>query len=166
MPLYSHGPDGQLAASTTTMAAQYTAAGKIFSAGTGLLSTQRDYVRFTQMLLNGGTLDGHRVLKAETVKLMFANHLEPALLPVHLVPGWPQGTYGFGYGGAVRVDSSADVPGSVGTFRWVGSATTAFFVDPKLDIAAMYFTQVIGLKDPGGLDNTFQRLVYAALIRR
>ncbi len=131
--------------------------------GSGLLSTVDDYLRFTQALLNGGQLDGHRILQAKTVATMMQNHLPAALTPLRLFPDWPLGQYGFGYGGAVRVDSAADVPGNAGTFRWSGYASTFFWIDPKADLVAMIWTQYIPSFGAAGLDSEFQRLVYRAL---
>src|SRR5438552_3744266 len=119
--LYTSGNDGKLQASAPLIATAYTPEGKMLSGGGGLLSTVSDYLRFAQMLLNGGQLDGRRVLKRETVALMMKDQLPHGLTPI---PGpaadWPPGKNGFEYGGAVRVDSDKTVPGSPGTFRWPG----------------------------------------------
>jgi len=111
--------------------------------------------------LNGGELDGHRVLKRETVALMMRDHLPRGLTPITVAPDWPPGKNGFGYGGAVRVDSDATVLGSPGTFRWAGAATTFFWVDPRADLVAMVWTQY--LPPAWSLDAQFQRLVYASV---
>ena len=134
----------------------------MLSGGGGLLSTASDYLRFAQMLLNGGELDGHRVLKRETVALMMRNHLPPDLTPIPPVtPDWPPGKNGFGYGAAVRVDSDTTPPGSQGTFRWAGAASTFFWIDPQADLIAMVWTQ--HLPPAWSLDARFQRLVYASV---
>ena len=115
------------------------------------------------MLLNRGELDGHRVLKPETVDLMMQDHLPRGLTPLALplVPFY--GKSGFGYGGAVRVDSDTAVPGSPGTFRWGGAASTSFWVDPKADLIAMLWTQYMPAQQVWSLNGQFQRLVYAAV---
>lgn len=160
--LYTSGTDGKLQASAPLIATAYTPEGKMLSGGGGLLSTVSDYVRFAQMLLNGGQLDGRRVLKRETVALMMKDQLPPGLTPI---PGpaadWPPGKNGFGYGGAVRVDSDKTVPGSPGTFRWAGAASTFFWVDPQADLTAMVWTQC--LPPSWSLDAQFQPLVYASV---
>jgi CubicO group peptidase (beta-lactamase class C family) len=144
------------------MATEYTPEGRMLSGGGGLLSTLSDYLRFAQMLLNGGELNGHRVLKRETVALMMRDHLPPGLTPIPPVtPDWPPGRNGFGYGGAVRVDSDTTPPGSPGTFRWAGAASTFFWVDPQADLIAMVWTQ--HLPPAWSLDARFQRLVYASV---
>lgn len=79
----------------------------------------------------------------------------------------PPGKNGFGYGGAVRVDSgSAEMPGSVGTFRWSGFASTFFWIDPKADLIAMLWSQYIPEPEIWAVDGQYQRLVYAAARQR
>jgi len=159
---YALGPDGKLHATTPLIAPEYTPEGRMLSGGGGLLSTLSDYLRFAQMLLNGGELDGHRVLKRETVALMMRDHLPPGLTPIPpITPDWPPGKNGFGYGGAVRVDSDTTPPGSPGTFRWAGAASTFFWVDPQADLVAMVWTQ--HLPPAWSLDAQFQRLVYVSV---
>src|SRR5437867_8913671 len=162
--LYTRGPGGQLQASAPLIAPEYTSEGRMLSGGGGLLSTASDYLRFAQMLLNGGELDGHRILKRETVSLMMRDHLPPGLTPITVAPDWPPGKNGFGYGGAVRVDSDTTVPVSPGTLRWAGGATTFFWIDPKADLIAMVWTQYRPVN--WSLDAQFQRLVYASVSGR
>jgi CubicO group peptidase (beta-lactamase class C family) len=166
MTAYVRGPDGKLQAISPLLSAEYTPEGRLLSGGGGLLSTVGDYLRFAQMLLNGGELDGHRVLKRETVELMLQNHLPTGLIPINIAPDWPPGKSGFGYGGAVRVDSGTAIPGSPGTFRWAGYATTFFWIDPKADLIAMLWTQYLPVMEMWSLDAHFQRLVYAAVTGR
>ncbi len=163
MPAYSRGADGKLQAMSPLLWPEYTAEGRLLSGGGGLLSTAGDYLRFAQMLLNGGELDGQRVLKRETVALMLQNHLPPGLTPITITRDWPPGRSGFGYGGAVRVDSNSAVPGSPGMFRWAGYGTTFFWIDPKADLIAMIWTQYLPVTEHWSLDSQFQRLVYAAV---
>ena len=163
MPAYSRGADGKLQAMSPLLWPEYTAEGRLLSGGGGLLSTASDYLRFAQMLLNGGELDGQRVLKRETVALMLQNHLPPGLTPITITRDWPPGRSGFGYGGAVRVDSNSAVPGSPGMFRWAGYGTTFFWIDPKADLIAMIWTQYLPVTEHWSLDSQFQRLVYAAV---
>jgi len=163
MPAYSRGADGKLQAMSPLLWPEYTAEGRLLSGGGGLLSTAGDYLRFAQMLLNGGELDGQRVLKRETVALMLQNHLPPGLTPITITRDWPPGRSGFGYGGAVRVDSNSAVPGSPGMFRWAGYGTTFFWIDPKADLIAMVWTQYLPVTEHWSLDSQFQRLVYAAV---
>lgn len=116
------------------------------------------------MLLNGGELDGARILKRESVALMTRNLLPPALTPV-VSPMVGHLGYGYGLAGAVLVDSAASgLPGSPGLYRWWGIMGTFFWIDPKADLIAMVWTQFsTGRVYP--LEQDFQRLVYAAVQR-
>lgn len=160
---YARGADGTLQADTPLVPVEYTAESRLLSGGGGLLSTVGDYLRFAQMLLNGGELDGDRILEPATVALMMQNRLPPELTPLDITPDWPPGQNGFGYGGAVRVDSDSTTPGSPGTFRWAGYATTFFWVDPTEDLVAMIWAQFVPVMEMWALDAHYQSLVYAAI---
>jgi CubicO group peptidase (beta-lactamase class C family) len=93
--------------------------------GHGLFGTARDYLRFAQMLANGGELDGVRYLSRKTLALMHSNHVPPALLPLELVSGFPIPGCGFGLGSRVVSDvAQTGAPGSLGEFGWAGAAKT------------------------------------------
>ena len=112
-----------------------------FAGGHGLVATAGDYLRFTQMLLNGGDLDGAHILSARTIAFMASDHVLGS--GIARGPNWlpPQG-YGFGLGFAVRKETGqAEFPASVGTFYWGGYAGTYFWVDPKEQIVAVYMSQ-------------------------
>jgi CubicO group peptidase (beta-lactamase class C family) len=115
------------------------------SGGAGGVSTAGDYLRFSQMMLNGGTLDGKRVLSRTTVKLMTSDHLGGAMNLATMDPGLLLlGTkgYTFGLGFAVRAgDGVAGVPGSAGEYMWAGYGGTYFWVDPKEQVVAVLMTQ-------------------------
>lgn len=164
-PIYGRGPSGAQAQAGPLVWPEYSDTGKMFSGGGGLLSTPNDYLRFAQMLLNGGELDGRRVLKRETVQLMLKNEVPAALVPIMMDPAWTSGRYGFGYGGAVRVDADTGNPGSPGMFRWAGYGTTFFWIDPKANLIAMVWSQYMPVMEHWALDARFQRLVYAAIVR-
>src|SRR5437667_11418863 len=93
---YARGADGKLQQMSPLLSPEFTAEGRLFSGGGGLLSTAGDYLRFAQMLLNGGELDGRRVLQRETVELMLQNHLPPSLIPITITPTGRPGTRGSG----------------------------------------------------------------------
>jgi CubicO group peptidase (beta-lactamase class C family) len=135
------------------------------SGGAGALSTATDYLRFGQMLLNGGELDGARVMSRSTIKLMTSDHLGTRVAapfqPGELLLGTPGYTFGLGF--AVRQgDGVAGVPGSAGEFMWAGYAGTYFWVDPKEEIVGVYMTQA-----PSPIRayyrKMFKSLVYQAL---
>ena len=136
------------------------------SGGAGGLSTAMDYLRFGQMLLNGGELDGVRVMSRSTIKLMTSDSLGTRIAtpmqPGELLLG-TQG-YTFGLGFMVRQgDGIAGVPGSAGEFMWAGYAGTYFWVDPKEEIVGVYMTQA-----PSPIRAYYRRmfktLVYQSLV--
>jgi CubicO group peptidase (beta-lactamase class C family) len=121
----------------------------VLSGGGGMLSTAGDYARFCQMLLNGGELDGARILAPKTVALMTSDQL-PATVERHtpvaigLGPLGPLPEMGtsFGLGFAVRVDAGRNLmPGSVGDFSWLGITGTLFWVDPQSKLVAVLMAQ-------------------------
>jgi CubicO group peptidase (beta-lactamase class C family) len=163
---YTRGADGKLTAPAQLLASQFLPDSKSFRGGEGLMSTVTDYLRFTQMLLNRGEFGGRRILKAESVALMMSNHLPASYMAAvaAVSKGYLVGQYGFGYGGAVRVDSGGGAPESPGTFRWAGAHSTYFWVDPKADLAVLVWTQV----SPNTVvfpEREVERLVYSAIIR-
>lgn len=148
------GPDNLLA--------MFEPEARFFWGSGGLLATPDDFLRFAQMLLNGGTFEGARILSPASVALMTQNTLPDSLTPVSY-GGVSDGTYGFGLGVAVRVDSAgAQRPGPIGIYRWSGYLGTYFWNDPVNDMTAMVWTQLSpGARYP--LEAAFQALVYAAL---
>jgi CubicO group peptidase (beta-lactamase class C family) len=132
------------------------------SGGGGLLSTAGDYLRFAQMLLNGGELDGTRLLSPTTVTLMTCDHLTPEtrrspstrVLFGALAPT-PELGLGFGLGFAVRTHAGRNpLPGSVGDFSWSGVSGTYFWIDPQQQLIAILMMQA-----------PIQRLHYRYLMR-
>jgi len=126
-----------------------------FSGGAGLLSTARDYARFLQMMLDGGALEGERLLSPATVTLMTQNHIGDIAVGAGM---------GFGLGFSIRMDvGRAGVPGSAGEFGWGGAYHSTYWVDPVEDLVVVYFTQVVpapGLDDHAKL----RALLYASLM--
>ena len=109
------------------------------SGGGGLVSTTMDYARFCQMLLNGGALDGNRIIGRKTLELMASDHLGPEVKAES--PLMPAG-HGFGLGFAVRTTRGmAPFPGSLGEFFWSGMAGTFFWIDPVEDMFVVFMTQ-------------------------
>jgi CubicO group peptidase (beta-lactamase class C family) len=128
----------------------------LFSGGGGLVSTAADYLRFCQMLLNGGELDGVRVLSPATVRRMTTNALP------HDMRFANGSTFGLGFG--LRSDAVwSVVPGSVGSFTWGGVWGTYFWVDPAEQLIAMQLIQVAPSKS-NLFNPTFRNLTYGALL--
>lgn len=126
--------------------------------GMGLYSTIGDYARFAQMLVNGGQLDGVRLLGRKTVDLMMMNHLSGLAQPT--IGG--DGANGFGLGGAVRIDvAKSGRPASEGLFGWDGAASTYFRVDRKEKLALLLFLQWMPFDQP--TLSLYETLVYQAL---
>lgn len=159
--LYTTGKDGSLKPMPVTGQPYPDELGRGFpSGGGGLFSTIDDYARFGQMLLNGGVLDGTRLLGRKTVETMRANHL------VHLARPTTDGSpsEGFGLGGSVRLDRASGSPlGSVGQFGWSGAATTYFSIDPVEGTLALVFAQHMPFNEHD-LFGTFSTMMYAALV--
>ncbi len=139
----------------------------LFSGGGGLLSTLADYNRFCQMLLNGGTLDGQRILGPRTLDFMTGNHLPGGVDMSQFATGsFSETAYegvGFGLGFANKLDPVKNgFPASTGSFFWGGLASTLFWVDPAEELVVIFMTQLI----PSSTFNfrgQLEALVYAAL---
>jgi CubicO group peptidase (beta-lactamase class C family) len=128
-------------------------------------TTADDYLRFCQMMLNGGVLDGRRYLSRTTVALMSADHLGPKVAtpvqPGEVLMGIQGYTFGLGF--MVRQQAGiAAVPGSEGDYAWGGAAGTFFWIDPKEQLVAVMMAQT-----PGPIRQSYRRmiktLVYQAL---
>jgi CubicO group peptidase (beta-lactamase class C family) len=134
-----------------------------FSGGGGIVSTVPDFLRFCQMLLNGGELDGVRILKPETVRLMTTNSLPPDMHMAGHEAGPAFGT-GWGMGFAIRTnpDFSA-IPGTVGSFNWQGSWGTFFSVDPVRKLILVMMMQRREFSENGIYFESIRRLPYVAL---
>jgi CubicO group peptidase (beta-lactamase class C family) len=155
-----------IATGAKTNVIDVSAAPKNDSGGAGGVSTAADYLRFSQAMLNGGQLDGQRILSRTTVALMTSDHLGTRIAtptqPGELLMG-VQG-YTFGLGFMVRQGAGvAGVPGSQGEFMWAGYAGTFFWVDPKEELAVVLMTQA-----PSPIRPMYRRLikqfVYQAII--
>lgn len=141
---YVKGPDGilQRKSDEDLRRMNFDPARKLTRGGAGLVSSIDDYMRFARMLLNRGTLDGVRILKPSTVKMMATNELDDRVTDRQWLPG--KGNGGFGMDFAVRTGqplSPEENRGAVGEFFWDGAWTTLFWVDPANNLAAVYFVQ-------------------------
>ena len=128
---------------------------KCFAGGAGLLSTATDYARFLQMLLNGGELDGVRLLSPKTIELATSNHVGTL---------FNDGKTGFGLGFEVvdNLGASGEL-GSVGEFGWGGKYYSSYWVDPKERLVAVFLSQLLPARrlDLGG---KFHALVYQSIV--
>ncbi|MGA7859980.1 MAG: serine hydrolase domain-containing protein [Terracidiphilus sp.] len=167
--LYLTGPKGELVADSSAggLAGNYTAQPTMPSGGGGMVSTAEDYYRFAQMMLNGGELDGVRILSPSTVRLMTSNHVPAELLTGQYGIGVQVMRPGFGYGYncAVIFDPpEADLSDGKGEFFWDGAAGTWFWVDPANDIVFVGMVQrMLGPASPP-LEYESRDVVYGALV--
>ena len=135
-----------------------------FSGGAGLTSTAMDYLRFTQMLLNGGVLDGQRLLGPKTVELMRTNAIGAISLWDTLDPA-AIGNLGdkFGLGFGIRSERGLTELGSVGEFMWAGIYNTRYWMDPKENLAIVFMSQRIPrLPD---IEEKVHAAVYQAIVK-
>lgn len=134
---YKHGPDGKFIEDQPIIETWPEPGRGIEAGGAGIFSTAGDFARFAQMLCNGGTLDGQRILGRKTIELMTANHL--VTLPNHQAATRQKG---FGLGVEVTTDlGQLSMPSSLGQFGWYGAATTYCQIDPKERIVAVALAQ-------------------------
>jgi CubicO group peptidase (beta-lactamase class C family) len=162
--VYTYGPDKKIV--TTKAQGDPSRKPTFLSASGGLLSTVEDYWRFAQMLLNGGELEGTRILKPATVELMRTNVLADGVM-VDLY-GPTEAGIGFGLDFAIVVDPvKANTPRGKNTFYWGGAFGTWFWIDPTNDVIVIGMIQNVGGSIPTGdtprLRTISPRLVYAAL---
>jgi CubicO group peptidase (beta-lactamase class C family) len=133
---------------------------RLTGGGFGLASTIDDYMRFARMLLGGGELDGTRVLKPSTVRLMSVDHLDARVTQRQFLP--TKGFVGFGLDFAVRHSQARGSPkkagGAVGEFFWDGAASTLFWVDPANRLAAVFFVQTMPFD--GALHRDIRAAIY------
>jgi CubicO group peptidase (beta-lactamase class C family) len=131
--------------------------------GFGLVSTAPDYLRFAQMLLNKGELNGERILGRVTVEYMTRNHLPEELIPIQPFPGWFLHGYGYGFLCGVLVNAcQAGLLGSEGEFYW-GGLSTIFWIDPQEELIGLLMTRLeFPNHVPIYLD--FRTLTYQAIV--
>jgi CubicO group peptidase (beta-lactamase class C family) len=158
--LYDAAADGSIVRATDEAQDGYRKKPIYLSGSGGLVSTAVDYARFAQMLLNGGELDGARILSPKTVDLMRADLLGE--LPVFGGPMLPG--YGFGLTVAVnRGPAKTATIGSTGEYYWEGAAASLFFVDPQESLITVYMIQ----KRRGiAISREYKRMVYQAIVER
>jgi CubicO group peptidase (beta-lactamase class C family) len=167
---YMPGKDGRLVIQDDAGKSTYAEPPKLESGGGGLVSTAQDYMRFCRMMLGGGTLDGVQILSPKTVAMFGTNLLPDNKLLTDMVTGeglFSESGYagvGFSIGCSVTMDvAKTRVPGTAGEFAWGGAASTAFWIDPKEDLAVVFMTQVMGTDARLTLRRDLRTLVYSAM---
>jgi CubicO group peptidase (beta-lactamase class C family) len=157
---YSRSPEG-LKVIDAPAASKYGKRATLFSGGGGLVGTARDYMRFLTMIERGGILDDHRILRAETVKLMTHNQLPEKAFPIYFGKEKRHGT-GFGLGFSVRTEITTwDPAGHVGEYGWGGAASTHYWVSPADKLIVLTLEQIM----PYQWDTEFgvKKLIYDSL---
>lgn len=160
--LYTYGPDGALERIDPPREGDFTGPCRFLSGGSGLVSTVGDYLRFAQMLLNRGELDGVRLLSRKTVELMTTDNLPPG---VQMAFDGPVPGYSYGLGVGVRTGvAAARTLGSAGEFGWSGRAGTEFWVDPQEEMVGLIMPQLTPLVPASQfLADDFRVLAYQAI---
>ena len=143
----------------------WTARPALIEGGVGLLSTVMDFMRFSQMVLNHGELDGVRVLSAETADLMYSNAVPAAAMPIGDAGYWLGSGWTLGGFNLVMNADAYSFPVSEGTIWWDGSAGTRYFIDPQQDMVMVIMAQVSPSRG-GGFREDFKTLVDAAITDR
>ena len=156
MTTYMHNKEDNLVPSEMPRLANHFTEPGLFSGGGGLVSSSKDYWKFSQMVANGGTANGQRYLSPKTIDYMRLDHL-----PNNLTMTFAKGV-GFGLGFAVLTDpSAAGVVASKGEYYWGGLASTVFWIDPEEDIVAIFMTQYLPSRNSPRQD--MRTMVYQAL---
>lgn len=143
---YDRGPGKELRLLDDPRRSRFLEPPLFLGGGGGLVSTAPDYLRFCRMLLEGGALEGRRLLSRKTLALMTANHLpggrDLTATSVGMFSEVDQAGTGFGLGFSVQIDPVRAGGGSAGSFAWGGAASTLFWVDPAEELIAIFMTQL------------------------
>jgi CubicO group peptidase (beta-lactamase class C family) len=159
---YSRSPDG-LVVKDAPAQSHYAKKVTFFSGGGGLVGTARDYLRFLTMVQNGGELDGHRILRPETVALMTTNQLPKQAFPIHFDKDERHGV-GFGFGFCVRTQNTKwDPAGHLGEYGWGGAASTHYWASPADKLIVITLEQIM----PYQWDTEFgvKKIIYDAIAK-
>lgn len=164
---YSMDPSGKVVLYDDPAISRFCAPPRFVSGGGGLVGTAEDYLKFCHMLLGGGAANGHRFVAPKTLELMTMNHLpggrELTEMSRSLYSEAVYSGVGFGLGFAVVVDRAKTLtPGNVGEYFWGGAASTAFWIDPREELAVVFLTQLIP-PSTWPIRQQLRALVYAAM---
>ena len=146
-------------------AVPWTSRPRLLEGGVGLLSSVGDFLRFSQMILNKGELDGHQILSKDTARLIYENAVPDQAMPIGEHGYWAGSGWTLGGFNLVMDPSAYSFPVSAGTIWWDGSAGTRYFIDSTQGIITVIMAQVSPSRG-GGFREDFTRLVDAALIER
>jgi CubicO group peptidase (beta-lactamase class C family) len=163
--LYGPAKDGNLPLLDAPPASPFAQPQYVPSGGAGLLSTAADYLRFATMLLNGGELDGVRLLSRTTVDFITCNHIPAGQLSSVAGGGGLAPGYGYGLGVGVLLDPGvAGMLGSAGQYGWDGAAMTQFWVDPREEMIGVVMAQVMPWGEGPLIMHRFQVLAHQAIV--
>ena len=140
----------------------YTERPRLIEGGVGLLSSVMDFMRFSQMILEGGVFNGNRILQEETVALMYENAIPDHVMPIGTTGYWLGSGWTLGGFNLVLDNTSYSFPVSNGTIWWDGSAGTRYFIDPTQRIVIVIMAQV-SPSSGGGFRENFSEMVDAAI---
>lgn len=143
----------------------WTSRPPLIEGGVGLLSTAPDFMRYSQMILNKGELDGERVLQIETAELMYQNAVPDAAMPIGTGGYWLGSGWTLGGFNLVMDSEAYNFPVSNGVIWWDGSAATRYFIDPNENMVMVIMGQVSPSRG-GGFRENFRRLVDEAITER
>ena len=143
----------------------FTARPRLIEGGVGLLSSVMDFMHFSQMILDDGVFDDRRILRQETVELMFGNAVPDQAMPIGTSGYWLGSGWTLGGFNLVMDSSAYSFPVSAGTIWWDGSAGTRYFIDPAQNTVIVIMAQV-SPSNGGGFRENFSRLVDAAIVER
>ena len=148
---------------TVNPSREYFTEPALFSGGGGLVSTAMDYVRFSEMMLNGGELEGVRILKPESVELMHTNQLPDGIDFINPMIGNPGNTFGIDVAIVAEPDGETDHPLAKGEYWWYGAGGTWFGINPVQDLIVVGMIQKFGVPGPKEVRVTSKRLAYEAI---
>ena len=161
--LYDHSVEQGLTPDDGGRTESYFAKPKLLSGGGGLVSTVRDYLRFLQMVLNGGELEGRRVLSQKSVELMTTNQLPDGVKQIHFGEEIRHGVgFGLGFNVVVKESDDWDPDAVIGEFGWGGLASTHYWVSPRHDLIVVTMEQ--RLPYSWDVERALKGLIYQAVI--
>ncbi|MCZ6795644.1 MAG: serine hydrolase [Planctomycetota bacterium] len=159
---YGANGEGGLRLVDAPSTSRFARPASFLSGGGGLVSTARDYLRFCQMLLGGGELDGRRILRPETVSAMTSNQLPDEAMPIGFGDARREGV-GFGLGFSVRVArTGGEATARLGEYGWGGAASTHFWISPRDELIVLALSQCTPYSSR--LEDALKPLVYGALV--